>query len=162
MVQFVTLALVGVGGCSGDSLKSGDAGADHLVADPAACGCQSDGTTLTISFDCFCAHHDCTQPYPTNCSLGGDEVVTTGCGLVEYSVGTVGGPSRSVFDQSGHLVGVQEGTDTALLTCPTDPSVQGYILRAGEFADTCLGATTCACSADGGACVPTDAGFGPI
>ena len=158
--------MVGVGGCSSESLKSGDGGADHPVADPAACGCQSDGTTLTISFDCFCAHHDCTQPYPADCSLGSGlgtpEVVTTGCGLVEYSIETIGGPSRSVFDQSGHLVGIQGRTDTGPLTCPTDPSVQGYILRSGQFADTRPSATTCVCGGDGGACVQSDAGFGPI
>lgn len=151
---FLTLGLVGVGGCSSESLRAGsDGGVDHLVAaDPAACGCQLDGATLTISWSCFCAQHDCAPQYNTPCT--GNAQLTTGCGLRQITVQTIGGPEQWVYDESGDLVGEQLGTDDSEFVCPTDPSMIGFVLRAGQFADTCDSAITTGCTVDAGTINP--------
>jgi hypothetical protein len=163
----VSLALTGVSGCSNESLVAGDGGSKTPppdgsamvtgigAADPAACGCQVDGYTLTISWDCFCAQHDCTQPTATISCTGIGGVWSYGCGFQEYSVPTFN--SRWVYTDAGQLIGVQLATDDGVLTCPTDPSLQGYVLRAGKFPlDSCEAQTACPCL-DGGESCPTPA-----
>jgi hypothetical protein len=151
-------ALVGAAGCSSESLQSKDAGRDRgLDADPAACGCAVVGYTLTMSWDCYCQQYNCSTTTIPSCWGSGQW--TKGCGLSEFSIETIGGPERWVFDSSGALVGAQQGTDAGSFSCPTDPSLQGYSVRAGQFPDTCDSAVTCQCSPDGGACEPTDAGL---
>ena len=154
----LTLSFIGAAGCS-KSLESADAAVDHgIVANPAACGCQIVGYNLTMSWDCFCKQYNCTgQPPVPACSGRGQW--TSGCGLQEFSIETIGGPSRMAYDSSGTLVGEEFGTDDGQFSCPTDPSMIGYSVRAGQFADMCYDAVTCACSADGGSCDPTDAGL---
>jgi hypothetical protein len=154
----LTLMSVGAAGCS-KSLESADAGVDHgVVADPAACGCEIVGYNLTMSWDCFCKQYNCAvqQPVPSCTGRGG---WTRGCGLAEFSIGTVSGPTRMVFDASGTLVGEEFGTDDGQFSCPTDPSMIAYSVRAGQFPDTCGDAGTCQCSGDGGGCDPTDGGL---
>ena len=149
--------LVGGVGCS-KSLESGDGGLDHgSISDPAACGCQVSNYSLIMSWDCFCKKYDCGGRQSVFCPPGGQW--TKGCGLSEYSVETIGGPSRTVYDANGNLVGEQFGSDDAQFSCPTDPTMIGYSVRAGQFPDSCDGAVTCQCSADGGPCDPTDAGL---
>ena len=151
---FLTLGLLGVAGCSSESLRAGnDGGVDQaIVGDPAACGCQLDGYTLTISWSCFCAKHDCAPQYNVPCT--GSAQLTTGCGLRQITVQTIGGPERWVYDQSGTLVGEQLGTDDSEFLCPTDPSMIGFVLRAGQFPDSCDSALTTACTADAGTINP--------
>ena len=152
-----TLVLVGAAGCS-KSLESADGSVDHgTISDPAACGCQVVDYGLIMSWDCYCKHHDCGGRQPVFCPPGGQW--TKGCGLSEYSVQTIGGPSRTVYDANGNLVGAQYGSDDATFSCPTDPTMSGFFVRAGQFADTCDDAVTCQCSTDGGSCDPTDAGL---
>jgi hypothetical protein len=154
-----TLVLVGPVGCS-KSLESADAGFDHgTISDPAACGCQIANYALTMSWECFCKKYNCSAQLVPSCSPHGQW--TRGCGLSEYSVQTIGGPSRSVYDETGNLVGEQFGTDDGQFSCPTDPTMIGYSVRAGQFPDSCESAVTCQCSADGGSCDPTDAGLSP-
>ena len=155
---FTTLVLVGALGCS-RSLESADGGIDRAISDPAACGCSVSNYALTMSWDCFCKQYDCsaTQP-PSSCASSGGQW-TKGCGLSEYSVQTPGGPYRSVYDANGSLVGREFGTDDGQFSCPTDPTMIGYRVRAGQFPDSCAGAVTCQCNADGGSCDPTDAGL---
>jgi hypothetical protein len=159
IVLFSTLLLVGAMGCS-KSLESADGSLDHgTISDPAACGCQIVGYSLTMSWDCFCKNYDCSGDQPQSCSSR--EQWTKGCGLSERSIETLGGPSRWVYDANGNLVGEQFGTDDGQFSCPTDPTMIGYSVRAGQFPDSCDGAVTCQCSADGGSCDPTDAGLSP-
>jgi hypothetical protein len=174
---FVTLALIGGSGCSGESLVSPDGGkqtsppdgsvADVSPGDPAACGCHADGYTLTISWDCYCKQYDCTviQPFADQCS-GSSTLWTHGCGFYELSVQTVGGLERWVYTNAGQLIGAQLGTDDGIFTCPTDPSLQGFVLRAGQFPlQNCEAETPCPC-VDGGASCRTpfspDGGTPPL
>ncbi len=154
---FITVGLPAIAGCSSESLARAEGGApDRAVGDPAACGCQLEGYTLTISWSCFCASHDCAPQYNVQCSPGVQQI--EGCGLVAYTVETIGGPEMWVYDGSGTLVGEQLGTDDGEFVCPTDPGLIGFQLRAGKFPDTCDSATTCTCNPDGGGCEPPDAG----
>jgi hypothetical protein len=154
---FSTLVLVGAVGCS-KQLESADAGVDHgTISDPAACGCQVIDYVLIMSWDCFIKNNDRGVVPWSSCTPPGQW--TKGCGLSEYSVETIGGPARWVYDASGKLVGEQFGSDDAQFGCPTDPTMIGFSVRAGQFADSCDSAVTCQCSADGGSCDPTDAGL---
>ena len=137
----VAWALLGVAGCSGKSLVAGDggnktAGPDGSVTgigatDPAACGCQVAGDTLTISMACYCKQYDCTQsPWTLFCT---DVSYEIGCGIMQVSLNTVGGPEKWVYNDERTLIGAQLATDAGVFTCPTDPSLQGSVLRAGGF-----------------------------
>jgi len=154
----VALASLGLSGCGNESLAGGgkklpDGSVAGIDADPAACGCQVDGYTLTISWDCYCATHDCTRPpAATSCS----EVAGTwaeGCGFQALSVETIGGLEEWVYTNAGQLIGVQLASDVGTFTCPTDARLQGYLLRAGKLAlDTCEGQTPCPCLDGGVSC----------
>jgi hypothetical protein len=164
----VSLALVGVAGCNGKSLVVPDGGNKTPgpdgsltgigASDPAACGCElGTDSTLTISWDCYCKQYDCTvtQPFADHCSGATSTLWTQGCGFREISVLTIGGLEQWVYTDAGQLIGAQLGTDTGEYTCPTDPSLHGYVLRAGKFPlDTCEAQTPCPCM-DGGASCPT-------
>ncbi len=160
-----TLALLGISACGSQSLVAGDGGKKTPgpdgsatgigASDPAACGCQVDGYTLTISWDCYCKQYDCTrtQLFVDQCS-GSSTLWTYGCGFRELSAQTIGGPEAWVYTDAGQLIGAQLGTDTGDFTCPTDPSLHGYALRAGKFPlDTCEAQIPCPC-VDGGASCP--------
>jgi hypothetical protein len=174
----VALALLGVPACSNQSLVAGDgghkpAGPDGSVtgigaSDPAACGCQVAGNTLTISMACYCAQYDCTQsPWTLSCS---DVSYGIGCGILEVSAQTIGGLEKWVYNDERSLIGVQLATDGSF-ACPTDPSRQGSLLRAGEFplddgglsVDSCASVTSCPC-VDGkiGSCPGVDAGTSTV
>jgi hypothetical protein len=156
---FSTLIWVGAVGCS-KSLESADGGLDHgTVSDPAACGCQLNSQLLSMSWDCFCKQYDCGGDQLPYCSSRGQW--TKGCGLSEYSIETVGGPMRWVYDATDNLVGERLASDIPEFSCPTDPSMIGYSVQAGQFPDSCDSAVTCQCSADGGSCDPADAGLSP-
>ncbi len=175
----VTLGLVGVSACSSQSLVASDGGKkdpgpDGSVtgigaSDPAACGCQVDGNTLTISMSCYCKQYDCTQsPSSLACS---DVSYGIGCGILEVSLPTVGGLEKWVYNDERSLIGVQLATDEGVFTCPTDPSLKGSVLQAGGFPlddggvsgglsiESCTSVTICPC-VDGkiGSCPAVDAG----
>jgi hypothetical protein len=158
----VTLVLVGVAGCKSDSLAARDGG--NETTDPAACECQVAGNTLTISMSCYCAQYDCTQsPFSLYCS---EVSLGIGCGIVEVSAQTAGGLERWAYNDERTLVGVQLASDTADFTCPTDPSLHGYVLRAGGFPledgglpfQSCGSVTTCPCVDGKMNCPAFDAG----
>jgi hypothetical protein len=170
----LALGLAAAAGCTSEPLKSkgsadgsttlvGDDGGapDQVVHDPAACGCSVNGYTLTISWDCFCKDHDCTQGLASQiCPPYGQGQWERGCNYQKYSVFTIGGLEWWLYDGGGQLVGVHEATDDGFFTCPTDPTLQGFSLEAGQtFPATCESATTCQCDADAGTCDPTDAGL---
>ena len=175
----VGLAWLGVPACSNRSLVAGDgghktAGPDGSVtgigaSDPAACGCQVAGDTLTISIACYCAQYDCTQsPWTLSCS---DVTYGLGCGILQVSLQTVGGLEEWVYNDERSLIGVQLANDEGVFTCPTDPSLQGYVLRAGAFplddgdlsVAGCSSVTICPC-VDGkiGSCPAFDAGTSAV
>jgi hypothetical protein len=171
----VIWVLVAGSSCSNESLVARDGGnkmpgpdgsvPDVGASDPAACGCHVDGTTLTISMACYCKQYDCTQsPWTLSCS---DVSYGIGCGILEVSLQTVGGPEKWVYNDERSLIGVQLATDDSVFTCPTDPSLQGFVLRAGGFPldggglqfESCASVTDCPC-VDGkiGSCPAVDGG----
>lgn len=174
----VVLVFVGVSACSSQPLVAADGGKktpgpDGAVtgigaSDPAACGCQVDGNTLTISMSCYCQKYDCTQsPWTLACTA---VTYGIGCGIMQVSLNTVGGLERWIYNDERTLIGAQLATDEGLFICPTDPSLQGSVLRAGGFPlddgglsgglsiDSCSSVTTCPC-VDGkvGSCPGIDA-----
>jgi hypothetical protein len=154
------LGLTTFAGCASESLKpSRDGGApDQVIHDPAACGCQVSGYTLTISWDCFCQHYQCTNTPQASCTAGFGQW-TQGCNYQMYSISTIGGIERWAYDDTGQLVGAQLGSDTGAFSCPTDPSVQGNALKAGYLLEDCEAAVTTQYDPDTGTCLPTDAGL---
>jgi hypothetical protein len=166
------LGLATMAGCASESLKPStdgsppdsvtvtDGGApDQVVNDPASCGCQKVGDGLTMSWACFCNRYDCAAQQMPTCIPNAQW--RRSCGLAELSIETIGGPESWVYDANGTLVGEQIGSDVNEFSCPTDPSMTGFGVTAGQFPGTCDGGavTTCQCSADGGSCDPTDAGL---
>lgn len=108
-----------------------------------------------MSWDCFCRAFGCPAArFGPTCS--GQAI--QGCGLSQYSILTVGGPYRWVYDGNGALVGEQISSDTGDYQCPSAPELGAHTVRAGQFPDTCNSSTVCQCSPDGGSCDPTDAG----
>ena len=160
----VTLVLVGVAGCKGDSLAARDGGNKTPGPDATDCGCQISDHTLTISMACYCAQYDCTQSlWSLSCT---DVSYGVGCGIVEVSAQTIGGLEKWVYNDERTLIGVQLATDDGVFTCPTDPSLQGYVLRAGSFPledggvwfNGCTSITSCPCVDGTQSCPQVDAG----
>ena len=123
-----------------------------VVCPPPApsCGCSVEGDTLTYSWDCFCATHDCTAFEPQ--ALCGLYPPTVACGLRTDQFQNIGGTNLRVFE-NGVLVGAQLRDDTPSFACPDDSSMVGSTLRAGTFADAGCAVTTCDC-VDGGVACP--------
>jgi hypothetical protein len=163
------MGLAATVGCASESLKpngdgsvpitmtGNDGGAPDRLADPAACGCQLNGYTLTISWDCYCKQYKCTGMMQPSCPLTGQW--ERGCNYQKYSVFTIGGVESWVYDEAGQMVGAQLGTDDGIFSCPTDPSMQGFVLRAGYLLEDCEAISTSGYDADAGVCGPTDAGL---
>ena len=136
-------------GCAVTTCDCVDGG---VVCPPPApsCGCSVEGDTLTYSWDCFCATHDCTAPEPQ--ALCGLYPPTVACGLRTDQFQNIGGTNLRVFE-NGVLVGAQLRDDTPSFACPDDSSMVGSTLRAGTFADAGCAVTTCDC-VDGGVACP--------
>jgi hypothetical protein len=160
--------------CGSDSLASRDGGHQSPgpdgatgvdAIDPAACGCQVEGATLTISMACYCKQYDCTQsPFTLDCS---DVSLGIGCGIVEVSLDTIGGLEKWAYNDEWTLIGAQLATEEGVFTCPTDPGLQGSVLRAGTFPledgsalpfESCASVTDCPCVDGRMACPGMDAG----
>ena len=136
---------------AGGGTDGGDAATDapaDVPADPAACGCQVDGTgTLTLSWSCYCAQSlaECGVPLgvPANCGTYA-RTDYPACGLTTL-VNSVGASADlpSVYDATGTLVGRESASDLTLFLCPSDPSLGGYFERAGRFPDLSCHAVAC-------------------
>ncbi|HEY5449825.1 MAG TPA: hypothetical protein VIQ54_13815 [Polyangia bacterium] len=128
-------------GCKETSSSSPDA------ADGPACNCHvetGDGgsLTLTMSWSCYCASTyagGCTRNLADECSTGTrDRVDYRTCGLTVLQIRGAFGPYQDVYDQDGKLVGAMASSDSNSYVCPNDPTMSGFILRAGQFpAATC-------------------------
>ena len=138
LAALVVLSLVG---CKETSSSSPDA------ADGPACNCHvetGDGgsLTLTMSWSCYCASTyagGCTRDLADECSTGTrDRVDYRTCGLTVLQIRGAFGPYQDVYDQDGKLVGAMASSDSNSYVCPNDPTMSGFILRAGQFpAATC-------------------------
>ena len=138
LAALVVLSLVG---CKETSSSSPDA------ADGPACNCHvetGDGgsLTLTMSWSCYCASTyagGCTRNLADECSTGTrDRVDYRTCGLTVLQIRGAFGPYQDVYDQDGKLVGAMASSDSNSYVCPNDPTMSGFILRAGQFpAATC-------------------------
>jgi hypothetical protein len=130
----------------GDRDASGDA---------AACDCRVDGFTLTMSWACFCTKFGCSDREPACAS---NRTAYPGCGLTADNFNTFAGPSISVWDDSGALVGRQYASDTSYYQCPSDPTLQAGRVRGGRFPDATCGEVACICSGGTTTCGTPDAG----
>jgi hypothetical protein len=139
----------GAGGAGGS--PSADAGRD-ADSDAALCGCVVSGSTLTVSWDCYCKRWGCNDLQPA-CEAFRTRTGYSDCDLVTDTVELGGGPWISVFDSSGGLVGSQSTSDTSAYECPSDPSVTGLTLRAGRFPEPSCAGVACPCT-DGGTSCP--------
>jgi hypothetical protein len=119
-----------------------------------ACDCRVENLTLTMSWACFCAKFDCTDRQP---ACAPDRSIYPGCGLTTDSRNAIA-PLISVWDESGTLVGRQYASDTSDYQCPSDPTLQGLIVRAGRFPDPACAEVPCACTDGGMTCSGPDAG----
>lgn len=156
----VALAVV-LAGCGGRALEPGPDGGSDGPADAAACGCGLEADaglspTLTMSWDCYCATFGCERgPGSAVCAAGH---FFSACGLEFFTIETAGGPETWVFDASGALVGAELGSDSSEYSCPSDPSVRSYRLRAGRFPDPSCAMVECPCADGGAACGLADGG----
>ena len=133
LAALVVLSLLG---CKGTSSSAPDA------ADGPACNCHvetGDGgsLTLTMSWSCYCASTyagGCTRNLADECSTGTrDRVDYPTCGLTVLQIRGAFGPYQDVYDQDGNLVGAMASSDSNSYVCPNDPTMSGFILRAGQF-----------------------------
>ena len=132
----VAVVVFAVLGCKGTTASPGDA-----ASDSAACECHleaADGgaAVLTMSWPCYCASRyadGCTRTLASRCTSTRDRVDYPGCGLTVLSIRGSFGPNADVYDQNGTLVGAMASSDTSAYVCPSDPSVTGLVLRAGQF-----------------------------
>jgi hypothetical protein len=108
----------------------------------AACDCRveaGDGgsLTLTMSWSCYCASNyadGCTRTLADQCATGTrDRTDYPGCGLTVLQIRGAFGPYQDVYDQDGKLVGAMASSDSNSYVCPNDPTMSGFILRAGQF-----------------------------
>jgi hypothetical protein len=156
---------IGQGGSGGGGTI--DAGRDapgdmrqDATGDAADCGCvfEGDAFTLRVSWECFCAKWGCAATKPA-CSQGLEKRKGyASCGLVTDTLDHIGGPSISVWDSSGALVGKQIASDTTTYACPSDPSVMGNRVRAGRFPEASCEAVACTCVDGGSSCPVPDGG----
>ena len=114
-----------------------------------------EGFTLTMSWACFCAKFGCTDREPACAS---NRATYPGCGLTTDNFNTVAGPTISVWDESGALVGRQYVSDTTYYQCPSDPSLEASRVRAGRFPDATCSAVGCTCTGGTTTCSSPDAG----
>jgi len=93
--------------------------------------------TLTMSWSCYCASTyagGCTRNLADECSTGTrDRVDYPTCGLTVLQIRGAFGPYQDVYDQDGNLVGAMASSDSNSYVCPNDPTMSGFILRAGQF-----------------------------
>ena len=144
------------GGSGGHGGGAVDSGSDLPPdAPPAACDCHVENYTLTMSWACFCAKFGCADPLP---ACNSHRKAYPGCGLVADDFSGPFGPSISVWDESGVLVGREYGSDTSSYQCPSDPSIQGFSVRAGRFPDATCAEVACTCNGTAMSCPIPDAG----
>lgn len=139
------LGLAGLLGCGGSSSPPVDGGGvkdGGRDTGAISCTCQADTQALTIPFDCYCSMHRCDEAQPGFACMA-NQTWTVGCGLVAQTIQTAGGDEIRVWDTSGKLVGVQNGSDTSPFVCPTDQGIQRFLLRAGTLPDSCATASDC-------------------
>jgi hypothetical protein len=153
----------GAGGQGGSQADSGpdrpidtapDATPDGIV-DAAACDCNVEDFTLTMSWACFCAKFGCAESQP---SCLANRTWYPGCGLTVDTLDTVAGPNIAVWDANGVLVGGQYTSDTSYYQCPSDPSLQAGRVRAGRFPDASCPGAPCTCAEGQTTCAQPDAG----
>jgi hypothetical protein len=152
------MAVVALGitvvGCSGNSSHPDGA------PDAAACDCRIEPETgvLLMSWDCFCGAFGCRDERLA-CPPG-ERADYPECGLTVVAAPGFG-PSVSVYDASGTLVGRTISSDTSYYACPTDSALAGPIVRAGQMpAPICREVACGACAPAAFPCAPADGGAG--
>ena len=179
-------ALLGISGCSPQSLPTGksgpgddasspffdastrpfdatpnDAPVDYTPVDATDCGCRigSDGV-LRMSWGCFCTSYGCGNPWLGWCGAPGQW--TSGCGLDVFTYDRLGLTQIYVYDQTGTQVGTQLQNSGVAFECPTDPTLTSLTVAGGMFPGAACPATVCPCNADRTfTCPAPDLGISP-
>lgn len=138
---------------------AGDAGRDRqpTVTDVVDCGCRVEGegagATLVMSWECFCDRFGCEGRLETDCRDHQQRIDYPACHLTLIQSVPAGGPSGSVYDWDGHMVGGFLASDTSPYVCPSDATIAALKVQAGAVPDA-----TCGEEKDCGMCSNLDPG----
>lgn len=134
-----------------------DGAADTSAADGAGCACTMDGTTLHMSWACYCDVYGCTAGASAH-TCGPLLTWSAVCGLRVRSWNTAGGLNEQVFDGTGALVGIRLASDVAQYGCTGADAGTAAIVQAGQFPAASCQAQPCTCLVDGTISCPTPDG----
>ena len=120
---------------------------DALVADSgAACACTMDGTTLHMTWPCFCEAYGCSAA--TNTTTCGPLLTwASACGLRVRTWTSTGGLNTEIFDATGALVGVRLSGHYACHGAADGGAT--VILESGQFPPATCQTMPCDCNLDG-------------
>ena len=136
---------IGVTG-GGVTTTGGGTAADSGVG---PCNCSVEGTTLTMSWECYRATYLYDRGLNATCSNYIGSSMACGLTVIEFY-----GPRTTVVrDDTGAAVGGESYTDLSDYKCPDDASLHAGIARGGVFPDAGCSSTACSC-ADGGVNCP--------
>jgi hypothetical protein len=136
----------------------GDAAADSRAGDATAGGCCTmDGTTLHMSWACYCAAYGCETGASAH-TCGPSLMWSSACGLRIRSWNTAGGVNQEVFDGTGALVGIRLASDVAQYGCTGADGGTALVVQAGQFPPASCAAQPCVCLVDGSISCPTPDG----
>jgi hypothetical protein len=139
------LSVVSLLGCKDSASSSADGPLSGDASDaPAACDCRVEASdaglgdrVLTMSWSCYCASgyaDGCKRTLEEQCATGTrGRVDYPSCGLTVLQISGAFGPYEDVYDQDGKLVGAMASSDSNSYVCPNDPTLSGFVLRAGRF-----------------------------
>lgn len=124
-----------------------DGAADASAAsDGSACACTSDGTTLHMTWACFCEAYGCS-PATNTTTCGPLLTWASACGLRVRSWISTGGMNTEVFDTAGALVGVHLSGPYGCRGAVDGGSTM--VLESGQFPPATCQAMPCDCNLDG-------------
>lgn len=135
----------------------GDAAADGASPDGSGCACTMDGTTLHMSWACFCQAYGCAAGASTH-TCGPLLAWSSACGLQIRSWNTAGGVNQEVFDGTGAMVGIRLASDVAQYGCTGPDGGAALVVQAGQLPPASCVAQPCVCAVDGSFSCPTPDG----
>ena len=144
----------GSGGHGGGVVDSGPDLPPDGPADAAACDCHVENYTLTMSWACFCAKFGCADPLPACNSHRRTPRMRPGRRGFQRPLRTI--PLRVGRKRRARRSRIWFGTSP--YQCPSDPSIQGFSVRAGRFPDATCAEVACTCNGTAMSCPIPDAG----
>jgi len=124
----------------------GDAATDSSSPDASACACTTDGTTLHMTWACFCEAYGCSAA--TNTTTCGPLLTwASACGLRVRSWISTGGMNTEIFDTAGALVGVRLSGPYGCRGAVDGGST--VVLESGQLPPSSCPSMPCDCNLDG-------------